>query len=539
MSQPNDNSASSPGDPDLSGRLLGDYRLLRRIGRGAMAEVYLAEQLSLQRQVAVKVLRQELAGKRTLVERFRREAQAAAALVHANIVQIHDVGQIDGIHLIVQEYVQGHNLSEWIARNGTPDTATAVAMIRQVAAALVKAAEHDIVHRDIKPENILVTAKGEVKVADFGLARVARQEGKLELTQVGLTVGTPLYMSPEQVEGQSLDPRSDIYSLGVTCYHLLTGRPPFEGETALSVAVKHLNKNAKPLADLRPDLPDALCRIVHKMLAKKPAGRYPSAAALVRDLRQFATDPSREPWPDDSIEGHARLAGESGELRNKTTRRLAAVMDTARLESLRTRRHVALLAIGVVAAMLAGAVLGYTTTQDGPLLPSEVPQTPPFPRRDTVFRQWFDAAERDTEEAWQAVIDYFPDQPYYVHRAKQQLARIYLQRRDDRRAMELFEELARLGDDEPGLRAFGLAGECGILTLHGDYARCGALLEELYPIRGQLDPRMEETLAYVIRENQKALAAGSSKAADSPNYHQWQEIVERFDRPVDNRQNPE
>src|SRR5262245_33498007 len=238
MSQPT--SVESRSEPDLSGRRIGDYQLLRRLGRGGMADVYLAEQLSLKRQVAFKVLRSNLAGDEAYVRRFHHEAQAAASLVHANIVQIHEVGCVDGIHYIAQEYVQGQNLREWMARHGPPDLRMAMTIMRQVAAALHKAAGQGIVHRDIKPENIMLARTGEVKVADFGLARLSGDGAALNLTQVGVTMGTPLYMSPEQVEGRPLDPRSDIYSFGVTCYQMLSGVTPFRGDTALSVALQHL-----------------------------------------------------------------------------------------------------------------------------------------------------------------------------------------------------------------------------------------------------------------------------------------------------------
>ena len=276
-----------PGD--LSGRQIGNFRFLRRLGKGAMAEVYLAEQWQLKRWVAVKVLRPELAGDSTYLRRFELEAQAAAKLVHANIVQVHEVGESDGLHYIVQEYVQGQNLRDWIARNGPPLVQPALSIMRQIAAALSKAAEQGVVHRDIKPENIMITASGEVKVADFGLARVLSENGAAAtaLTQVGITMGTPLYMSPEQVEGRPLDHRSDLYSFGVLCYHLLTGKPPFTGDTALAVAVQHVKSQPAALETQRPDLPPALCRVVHQMLAKDPDQRWGSCRELLRELYRF------------------------------------------------------------------------------------------------------------------------------------------------------------------------------------------------------------------------------------------------------------
>jgi serine/threonine-protein kinase len=200
---------------DLAGKKLKDFYILRRLGRGAMAEVYLAQQVSLNRQVAFKVLNEDLARDPNYVRRFNHEARAAAALVHAGIVQIYEVGEDQGVHYIVQEYVPGSNLGEVARSSGSLSTQLTLDILRQVTAALCKAASEGIVHRDIKPENIMLAKSGEVKVADFGLARVAGDAG-VNLTQIGVTMGTPLYMSPEQIEGRELDSRSDIYSLGCT-----------------------------------------------------------------------------------------------------------------------------------------------------------------------------------------------------------------------------------------------------------------------------------------------------------------------------------
>jgi serine/threonine-protein kinase len=217
---------------DLVGKKLKDYRILRRLGRGAMAEVYLAQQESLNRYVALKVLNEELARDPAYVRRFHHEARAAAALVHASIIQIYEVGEADGVHYIAQEYVPGRNLGEIIRSQGAIQPRLALDILRQVTAALAKAESEGIVHRDIKPENIMLSRSGEVKVADFGLARV-QGDGGVNLTQVGVTMGTPLYMSPEQIEGGEIDSRSDIYSLGVTAYHMLTGSPPFTWDSPL------------------------------------------------------------------------------------------------------------------------------------------------------------------------------------------------------------------------------------------------------------------------------------------------------------------
>ena len=273
---------------DLGNKQLGEFRLIRPLGHGGMAEVYLAEQTSLHRSVAIKVLRPELLTDTTIVKRFEQEAQAAAGLIHPNIVQVYAFGQQDGIHYIAQEYVQGLNLRQFLNRKGPPDLLVAYHVMRQVAAALAVAGDAGIVHRDIKPENILITRKGEAKVTDFGLAQLSLSENRVQLTQVGITMGTPLYMSPEQIAGDPVDHRSDIYSFGVTCYRLLSGRPPFRGDTSLTLAMQHLTKTPEPLGTLRSDLPPVMGEIVHKMMARLPADRYQHAREITQDLEKLA-----------------------------------------------------------------------------------------------------------------------------------------------------------------------------------------------------------------------------------------------------------
>ncbi|MFM8283104.1 MAG: serine/threonine-protein kinase [Planctomycetaceae bacterium] len=301
-------SPTHPSPDDLSGRRLGGYRLLRLLGRGAMADVYLAEQQSLDRRVAVKVLRARTVSQPGAVQRFAQEARAAAALVHGNIVQIHEVACIDGIHLLAEEYVAGPTLRAWLDRRGPLDAHQALSVLGQVGSALERAASQGVVHRDIKPENLLVAPTGEVKVADFGLARVLADGAGTELTQDGTTLGTPLYMSPEQAEGKTVDTRSDLYSLGATIYHLLAGRPPFTGATPVSVAMAHVTQRCPPLAERRPDLPADLTAVVEKLLEKDPRRRYDVPADMLRDVeaaeRRLAPtalrhDPSPLAWSVD------------------------------------------------------------------------------------------------------------------------------------------------------------------------------------------------------------------------------------------------
>ena len=273
--------------PDLTGRTLADFNVLRRLGSGGMGQVYLAEQLSLKRKVALKILRADLAADPTSLQRFKAEAEAVAKVNHTNIVQVYAFGAIDGLPYMALEYVEGRNLREFVEKKGPPELLVALSIMRQTAAALQRASEAGIVHRDVKPENILLNRKAEVKVTDFGLSRCLGDPQPLHLTQSGVTMGTPQYMSPEQAEGKPLDSRTDIYSFGVTSYFMLAGQPPFDGATAFEVAMKHARDEPPPLASIRPDLPAALCALVHKMMAKDPANRHQTGKELLRDLARI------------------------------------------------------------------------------------------------------------------------------------------------------------------------------------------------------------------------------------------------------------
>jgi eukaryotic-like serine/threonine-protein kinase len=271
--------------PDLTGQTFDDFRVLRRLGQGGMGQVYLAEQISLKRKVALKILRRDLAANTVSLQRFKQEAEAVARATHANIVQVYAIGAANGLHYMALEYVEGRNLREYLEKKGAPELLVALSIMRQVASALQRANELGVIHRDIKPENILLTRKGEAKVADFGLSRCFADDAQpLHLTQSGVSMGTPLYMSPEQVECKPVDHRTDIYSFGVTCYHLLAGQPPFKGQSPFEVAIQHVQKAPPPLADIRPDLPAELCALVHRMMAKRPEERLQTGREIVREL---------------------------------------------------------------------------------------------------------------------------------------------------------------------------------------------------------------------------------------------------------------
>jgi len=262
----------------------GRYRIERKLGAGGMADVYLAEDQELGRRVAIKILNGRHANDDQFIERFRREAKNAAALNHPNIVSIYDRGEAEDTYYIAMEYLDGRTLKELIVSRGAAPVNVAIEYARQILSALRFAHRHGIVHRDIKPHNVLVDSEGRVKVTDFGIARA----GTSQMTETGSIVGTAQYLSPEQARGGEVDPRSDLYSLGVVLYELLTGKTPFDGETPVEIAMKHLSTTPKPPSKLRPDVPPELDMVVLRALAKNPEDRYQSADEMEADLERVA-----------------------------------------------------------------------------------------------------------------------------------------------------------------------------------------------------------------------------------------------------------
>ena len=473
-SPPTEPSDSTTGD--LSGLVLGEYQLLHRLGQGGMSFVYLAMQKSLQRKVALKILKSELAEDESYVRRFEREAQAAAKLTQANIVQIYEVGHIDGYHFIAQEYVAGRNLRQYISRHGAVEPVMAINVLRQCSRALQKATETGVVHRDIKPENIMLSTKGEVKIADFGLARILNRSSDQALTQVGVTMGTPLYMSPEQVGGDALDHRSDIYSLGITAYHMLAGTPPFDGENALAVAMQHFNSDAASLRSIRPDVPDKLIDVIEQMMAKKPEERPQNAKELLKALRKVPIDQD-EDWDmiveklsiTDPMVLHSDTSTWS-QAQHAATRQLQQVM-SGRVRSwwLSPWLWVATALLGVVGAF-AGVYFA-DNVQYRSILDVDDIETQLIPRKKSVQEQ-YEAARwappMQQEKYLSAVIDYFPldnvseqsEQEALLHHryAKARLAELYLTQDRYDEAMPIFEEFTGYEDLEERLQVTGWAG---------------------------------------------------------------------------------
>ncbi len=497
-----------PPIEDYTDRMLGEFRLLRLIGRGGMAEVYLADQTSLSRKVAIKILRPEYKANSVFVKRFEREARAAASLSHPNIVQVYVVGEADGLHFIAQEYVKGLNLREYIRRKGPPDTALALHFMKQVVLALDKAGRAGIVHRDIKPENLLINSKGVLKVTDFGLAQLMQPDvnkSSMELTQVGTTMGTPLYMSPEQVHGHKLDQRSDLYSFGVTCFHMLTGEPPFRGETAMSVAVQHLNDKPPRLQDRRPDLPPALCQVVHRLMAKRPDQRYADAQAVLKNIKQIQTAIKEDLDP-----ALLNLSGAEWDLEELIPQKLTWL---ERISRWSLAQKIALYSAGCLTIAGISAGVGWLARPIDPLSQPASTQ-PKIPIKNTAAEQYNVALQSfaDDEDAWKAVIENFsaPGDMTYVYQAQEQLGVLYLRTLKLNQAENVFNAMSELPGE--GLaaeyRTKALAGQAVVAYLKEDHPRAEALLEEL---DAQEPIEIQSPLQSYVEEIKRRIAASQAE----------------------------
>lgn len=547
--RPTTDAAASERREELCGRTLGDYRIERRVGGGATSDVFLATQLSLGRPVALKILKDELARDETYLKRFLQEARAAARLEHPNIVRVYEVGVAtlggetrrdfsvetfdDGggsktrkkrrfgrrlgasaknFRFIAQEYVDGMSLQRFLrggARASIPQTFSA---LEQIAAALKRAANAGVVHRDVKPENVLLDANGTIKVVDFGLARLDGNVGATSatLTRTGFAMGTPLYMSPEQARGGKIDSRSDIYSLGIVAYRMLTGTAPFSGDAPLAVILKHLNERPRPIEELRPDAPPALVALIRRMIEKKPSDRPESPDVLLDALRsarreferseagastestQTAFDGNgradeREPENGVAATGFFRTDDERAAFEralettnlSQTWQTNRAMLQTLRSESAKrwTRRGVALAGAAFVGAFLCGAA---ATAARNCFVASQTKEPPSTIRRfDSVEEQWVFALHTGTVDAWRSVGEYFPNDAYWASRAERQLALAYLDEKNVAEAKVIFERIAANPSAGRDADAFGVAGLAWCAALDGDLNGAVATISEL------------------------------------------------------------
>jgi beta-lactam-binding protein with PASTA domain/tRNA A-37 threonylcarbamoyl transferase component Bud32 len=289
----------------------GRYRILRKLGSGGMANVYLAEDEDLGRRVAIKILNDRYANDELFIERFRREAKSAAALSHPNIVSIYDRGEAEGTYYIAMEVIEGRSLKELILTRGPLPIGQAIAFTFEILDALRFAHRHGIIHRDVKPHNILIGGE-RLKVTDFGIARA----GASQMTEAGSIMGTAQYLSPEQARGAPVTASSDLYSVGIVLYETLTGKVPFSGDSAIEIAMKHLNELPKPPSKIRPEIPEDLDHVVLRALAKAPEDRYQTAEEFAEDLHRVEAG---LPLPPETSEAATALLAAPGATIGGTT----------------------------------------------------------------------------------------------------------------------------------------------------------------------------------------------------------------------------
>jgi len=372
--EPADDAANQePAKP----KRLGGFDLIGRLGRGGMGTVLKARQISMDRIVALKILPQRLAKNKDFVKRFIREARAAARLRHPNIVQAYDVGVAEGHYYFAMEYVDGQGLEAIVRRDGPLDQNRALELMKQTCSALAAAHKAGIVHRDIKPANLMVDSEGEVRVTDFGLAK--RTEGDIAVTADGHALGTPAYVAPEVASGKDADARSDLYSLGAAFFHILAGRPPFEGRNFSEIVVKQVNENPPALGEVAPHVDPRLCDIIDRLLRKEPAERYASARALLEELEALGTLQSAGEAA--RAEGRAMImkAPTVPLSAGKRLERLAAARELQRRQRAGKRRATRIAAIASAGVLLLAIVIVALATRGG-----REPQAVAPPRDSTV-----------------------------------------------------------------------------------------------------------------------------------------------------------
>lgn len=520
--------------PLRQGQTLGGYCLVRLVGFGSMADVWLAVQKSLGRTVALKILRPAAADYRFF--RFEREAKAAANLDHPNIVRIYDMGSFPfpealwkrflrpgagrWLDYIAEEYIAGLNLRQWLAARGAMPPKAVVSLLAQAAAALDAADRQGIVHRDIKPENFLLTPRPSLKLVDFGMAKVsALADGpQVEKTQAGLALGTPLYMSPEQADGQRLDIRSDLYSLGATAYQCLVGKPPFTASSPLDLLLAHRSAPLPPIRQRAKEIPEPLAALVERLLAKSPDDRPENARALFGEVCAVAHDlgflgaatgpegvlleelTRMGDWGEDA--GERKLFDSAKQYAEATCSLQTQMLNAKAIPSKKFSWKRAAL-VTVLAAFLGGLLgVGVTKIKNAPDTKIE--------RFATVEEQWVFASQIGTAAAWKSVIDYFPDQSRWSSSAARQLARSLMLEGKTRRARALFGKMARSQD--PDRASYGRAGQAWCLAAAGQYDKAAAIISDLRRAPALPYDRLTEDViarsCRLIRESRPALVSG-------------------------------
>jgi serine/threonine-protein kinase len=345
----------------------GRYRITRKLGAGGMANVYLAVDEELGRRVAIKILNERHANDEQFVERFRREAKNAAGLSHPNVVSVYDRGEAEGTYYIAMEYVEGRTLKDLILSRGPSPVPIAIDYTRQILQALRFAHRGGLVHRDIKPHNVIVDSEGRVKVADFGIARA----GTSQMTEAGSIIGTAQYLSPEQARGAPVDQTSDLYSVGIVLYELLTGTVPFNGETPVEIAMKHLSQTPEPPSAHRADIPEDLDYVVLRALAKDPSERYGSAEEMSADLDRVARGLGVAPETAEAATSVLAGGGTASPTTAATMVRRAQTRPQPgryyEYDEVPTRRRALwpwLLGAGLLLAAIAGGIFAYDRIQD-------------------------------------------------------------------------------------------------------------------------------------------------------------------------------
>ncbi|QDT13025.1 serine/threonine-protein kinase [Stieleria marina] len=475
----------------LIGSRLGDYQVLRKLGKGGMADVYAARHLSLGRDVAIKVLRSDYAKDKDYISRFRREARAAAKLNHSSIVQVYDVGSVDQTHFIAQELIKGQNLKEVLTTRGPLTTEEATEVLISVGSALEAAAEVGITHRDIKPENIMRSARGDIKVADFGLARLGAdsEASRSDLTQAGLTMGTPRYMSPEQVQGKVVDVRSDMYSLGVSMYHLLSGRPPFEADDPLALAVLHLHETPQPLDRARgnDDLPEWLIAVVTRLMSKLPGDRFQSPSELLSAVRNQSS------MATDKAYGAIGTAAATIRLQRATD---AAVS--------KRRRGYLRWAIALSIPLICGSAALAMSLRNPPRDVGELLKPPLAVKADTIEEQFLIAVARNDVASWAAIPKHFPPNESsknrnYFAKSLVQLSRVYASQEKKEEAVATLDRL--LGDPKVDrkYRLVAWAKRAALLETMNDPAELQKSLNRLESLYDELKTANPSSIEFFDR----------------------------------------